>query len=315
MRALSSSAYASCMRLSELTGLLDSWYAPAWAEPWDRVGLVCGDPDQEVRRILFAVDPVDRVVDEALDFGADLVVVHHPLLLTPVSSVAATDPKGRVVHRLLGGGVALFTAHTNADVPEHGVNDSLARALGLRDTRVLHPTGGAGLDKVVTFVPADAADGVRRALAEAGAGRIGAYDSCSFTSAGEGRFRPLDGADPAIGAVGRLEVVPEVRVEVVTPRERRAGVVRALRRGAPLRGAGVRRGRARRPAPPAHDRPPGDGPGARPGRQAGAADRPARVRRPGRGRAAGRPPTAYGWPVTPTGSSRPSGSARAAVSR
>ena len=216
------------MRLSELTGLLDSWYAPAWAEPWDRVGLVCGDPDQEVRRILFAVDPVEQVVDEALEHGADLIVVHHPLLLTPVSSVAATTAKGRVLHRLVRGGVALFTAHTNADVPEHGVNDAIARALGLRDARVLHPSDGAGLDKLVTFVPTDAAERVRRALADAGAGGIGAYDSCSFTTVGEGRFRPLSGADPTVGAVGRLEVVPEVRVEVVAARGRRSEVVRAL---------------------------------------------------------------------------------------
>lgn len=216
------------MRLSEVTGLLDSWYPPSWAEGWDRVGLVCGDPGQEVRRILFAVDPVERVVDEALEFGADLVVVHHPLLLTPVSSVAATTAKGAVVHRLVRAGVALFTAHTNADVPRHGVNDSIARALGLQDCTVLHPTDVAGLDKVVTFVPAESAETVRQALAAAGAGRIGAYDSCSFTGTGEGRFRPLEGADPVIGAVGRLEVVPEVRVEVVAPRNLRSQVVRAL---------------------------------------------------------------------------------------
>ncbi len=132
------------MRLRELTALLDSWYDPAWAEEWDQVGLVCGDPEQEVRRVLFAVDPVEAVVDEALELGADLVVVHHPLLLTATSSVAATTPKGRVVHRLVRAGVALFTAHTNADVPADGVNAAIAEALGLREPRVLVPTGPPG---------------------------------------------------------------------------------------------------------------------------------------------------------------------------
>src|SRR3712207_7157344 len=98
------------MRLADLTALLDGWYDPAWAEPWDRVGLVCGDPEQEVRRVLFAVDPVETVVEEALAVGADLLVVHHPLLLTPVSSVAATTAKGRVLHRLVRAGTAMFTA-------------------------------------------------------------------------------------------------------------------------------------------------------------------------------------------------------------
>src|SRR4051812_6417714 len=146
------------MLLADLITHLDEWYDPRWAEPWDRVGLVCGDPDQEVRRILLAVDPVAAVVDEALEIEADLVLVHHPLLLTPVSSVAATTPKGAVLHRLVRAGVALFTAHTNADVPADGVNDAIARALGLERPEVLEPTGDRGLDKLVFFVPVAQAD-------------------------------------------------------------------------------------------------------------------------------------------------------------
>jgi dinuclear metal center YbgI/SA1388 family protein len=221
------------MRLADVLALLDSWYDPRWAEPWDKVGLVCGDPEQEVRRIHFAVDPVDAVVDEAVDAGADLLVVHHPLLLTPVSTVAADTAKGRVLHRLIGSGTALFTAHTNADVPPDGVNEALAAAVGLTDPTVLEPTDGGGLDKVVVFVPLEAADAVRTAVTEAGAGAIGAYDSASFTTPGEGRFRPLDGANPAIGRVGEVEVVPEARVEAVYPRPLRRQVVAALRAAHP----------------------------------------------------------------------------------
>ncbi len=225
--------YAASMRLADLVSLLDSHYPPAWAESWDRVGLVCGDPDQDVATVLCAVDPVESVVEEALDLGADLLVVHHPLLLTPVSSMAASTPKGRVLHRLVRGGVALFTAHTNADVPAHGVNEAIADALGLQDPTVLLPTDGGGLDKLVTYVPADAADAVRRAVTEAGAGAIGAYDSCTFSTPGEGRFRPLDGARPALGRIGQVEVVDEVRIEAVLPRPLRRDVVRALRAAHP----------------------------------------------------------------------------------
>ena len=221
------------MRLAEVTALMDRWYDPAWAEPWDRVGLVCGDPAQQVRSILFAVDPVRAVVEEALDLRADLLVTHHPLFLTPVSSVAATTAKGRLVHRLVQGGTALFTAHTNADVPADGTNDAIARALGLQDTRVLAPTGADGLDKLVVFVPTSHAEQVRQAVTAAGAGAIGAYDSCTFTTAGEGRFRPTAGADPAIGTVGDLEVVEERRIEAVLPRARRREVVAALRAAHP----------------------------------------------------------------------------------
>jgi dinuclear metal center YbgI/SA1388 family protein len=221
------------LRLRDLTALLDRWYDPRWAESWDAVGLVCGDPDQPVRRVLLAVDPAPVVVAEALEWGADLVVCHHPLLLAPVHGVAATSPKGRVVHDLLRAGTALFTAHTNADVPADGVNEALARAVGVVDPQVVVGTGDDQLDKLVTFVPQDQAERVRAAVTAAGAGRIGDYDSCTFTTTGEGRFRPLDGASPRLGRVGEVEVVAEARVEAVYPRHLRREVVQALKAAHP----------------------------------------------------------------------------------
>src|SRR4051795_10665284 len=120
--------------LGEVLDALDARYDPALAESWDAVGLVCGDRDEPVRRVLFAVDPTADVVDEVLETGAGLLVTHHPLFLTPVHGVPADDAKGRIVHRLIRGGAALFVAHTNADrAPGTGVNDALAGLLGLRD--------------------------------------------------------------------------------------------------------------------------------------------------------------------------------------
>lgn len=230
MRTLSSSRLDRMgVQLRDVTGLMDRWYPPHLASDWDAVGLVCGDPDQEVRRVLLAVDPAPAVVDEALDLDADLVLTHHPLLLKGVHSVAADTPKGRVLHRLIRGGCALFSAHTNADAPTGGVNESLALALGLHAPEVIVPDPGDPLDKLVTFVPHEFAEEVREAITAAGAGRIGDYDSCTFTAEGEGRFRPLDGATPTIGRVGEVEVVAESRVEAVFPRGRRRAVVEALR--------------------------------------------------------------------------------------
>ncbi|PZG50758.1 Nif3-like dinuclear metal center hexameric protein [Spongiactinospora gelatinilytica] len=117
--------------LAPVIAEIESMYEPGWAESWDAVGLVCGDPEAAVRKILFAVDPVAVVAAEALDWRADLIVVHHPLYLRGTTSVAATTAKGRLVHTLIGNGVALYTAHTNADVADPGVSDALARAVGL----------------------------------------------------------------------------------------------------------------------------------------------------------------------------------------
>jgi len=109
--------------LGDVVAALETRYDPALAEDWDAVGLVCGDPREQVRRVLFAVDPTTAVVDEVIATGADLLVTHHPLLLTAVHGVPADDPKGRLVHRLIRAGAGLFVAHTNADrAPGSGVD-------------------------------------------------------------------------------------------------------------------------------------------------------------------------------------------------
>ena len=215
-------------RLADLVSQIHEWYPPATAEDWDAVGLVHGDPEQSVKKVMFAVDPAPAVAEEAADWKADLLVVHHPLFLKPVHGFAATTPKGRTLATLARAGCALLTAHTNADQAADGVSEAMARALGLTDLEPLVPASGEPLDKLSVYVPSDAAAPVRAALAEAGAGRIGDYDFASFSSQGEGRFRPLEGSNPMIGTIGEIETVAEVRVEVVVARHLRRQVVQAM---------------------------------------------------------------------------------------
>jgi len=215
--------------LADVVAVLDRLYDPSWAESWDAVGLVAGDPDSEVRRVLFAVDPMRAVVDEAIAGGFDLLVTHHPLLLRGVNSVAATTPKGRVVHDLIRSGTALHVCHTNADNANPGVSDALAAALGLTGTRPLKAMPAAPMDKIVVYVPVAETQAMIDALAAAGAGVIGEYERCAWSATGEGTFRPLAGADPVLGRVGEIERVTEDRVEMVLPRHRRRAVIEAVR--------------------------------------------------------------------------------------
>ncbi|MFI0257667.1 Nif3-like dinuclear metal center hexameric protein [Streptomyces sp. NPDC017056] len=122
--------------LSEVLAALDALWPPERAASWDAVGTVCGDPDAGVRRVLFAVDPVQEIADEAVRIGADLLVTHHPLYLRGTTTVAVGTFKGRVVHTLIKNDIALHVAHTNADTADPGVSDALAGAL---DLRVLGP--------------------------------------------------------------------------------------------------------------------------------------------------------------------------------
>jgi dinuclear metal center YbgI/SA1388 family protein len=220
------------VRLADVIDVLETAYPPHFAVDWDSVGLVCGDPADDVTSVTIAVDATAAVVADVPEGG--LLLAHHPLLLRGVDTVSADTAKGALLHRLIRGGSALFTAHTNADSASPGVSDALADALGLTVESVLSPVpSGPGLDKWVVYVPDEQAEVVRNALFCAGAGHIGDYSHCSWSVGGTGQFLPHDGAAPAIGSIGAIERVPEQRVEVIAPAGRRASVLTAMRAAHP----------------------------------------------------------------------------------
>lgn len=219
--------------VGDIRSILDTAYPPALAESWDAVGLICGDPADEVRKVAFALDCTQAVADEAVRLGAQMLVVHHPLLMRGVTSVAADTPKGRVIHTLIRGGVALFAAHTNADSARPGVNDRLAELIGIEPGRPILPKSGGGVDKWGVHVPPSDVDTVKKALFDAGAGEIGNYRDCAFDIEGTGQFTPVEGADPTDGEIGQTYRAAEVRVEFVAPARLRRPLIDALRASHP----------------------------------------------------------------------------------
>ncbi len=223
-----------------MTTMLRDWvaalgrlYDPSWAASWDRVGLVAGHLDQPVTHAHLAVDPTHEVVDEAVAAGAQLLIVHHPLLLQGVHAVDEGTAKGALLGRLVREKIALFTAHTNADVAAPGVSDTLGTVLGLRDLVPLEASAPDPAYKLVAYVPAEARELVVDALAAVGAGGLGAYTRCYWSVAGTGSFVPMAGAHPTVGEVGVASTVAEHRVEMLLPAGRTADVVRALRAAHP----------------------------------------------------------------------------------
>ncbi len=219
--------------LAEIIAALDGWYPPQTAESWDSVGLTCGDPGEQVHRVLLAVDCLPVTVAEAIGNGAGLLLTHHPLLLSAVHSVSAATPKGALVHAMVRARTAHFVAHTNADVARAGVSAALADRLALRDCRPLRPDPAPALDQLAVYVPAADADRLISALAAAGAGAVGDYTECAYLTEGTGQFRPQPGAHPAVGEVGVLHRGPELRVAMVAPRSRRREVLAAMRSAHP----------------------------------------------------------------------------------
>ena len=150
--------------LADVVAALEGIYPPGTAQSWDRVGLVSGDPAQPVERVHFAVDPTLAVIEEARALGADLLVTHHPLLLRGIHSVATTGAKGASVTALVVHDIALFVAHTNADVASPGVNDALAAACGLRDVEPLAVVEGQPLGRVGRLPSATSLAGFAQSL-------------------------------------------------------------------------------------------------------------------------------------------------------
>lgn len=216
--------------------LIDRAWPASDASPWDRPGLQVGDPSAAVARALVTLDVTGAVVAEAAEVPGTLVVAHHPVLLRPLERLTPATAPGRVALAAAAAGVAVTAVHTNLDVAEDGcgTSDPVAAVLGLTDLRPLahEPTDGGAL-KLVTYVPVEDAARVLDALAAAGAGRAGDYERCAFEVAGTGRFRPLAGARPHLGAVGEDAEVAEVRLEVAVPRSRLTAVVAALRAAHP----------------------------------------------------------------------------------
>lgn len=215
--------------VGELTSILSQWYPPNSAESWDRVGLTVGDPAELVTKVWCTVDVTAEVIAEAKAAGAQLLVSHHPLLLRGIHGVTTTDPKGRLVTELIRSRIALWTAHTNADIAHQGVATSLADALGLVSQRPLVERELTPLANLVTFVPHEHLPTLVDALSAAGAGLVGDYERCHWATTGEGSFRPMTGADPYLGDVGEVAMITEARLEMVLPRAQSAAVVSAPR--------------------------------------------------------------------------------------
>ncbi|MDF1535897.1 MAG: Nif3-like dinuclear metal center hexameric protein [bacterium] len=198
----------------------------------DPLGLQCGDPAAQVKKIMYALDAGLEVVHQAVGKGVDLLVSHHPMIFEPLDHRAITGTKGKPLVTAVKGSLSVYSVHTNLDASPVGINVELARLAGLQDTKVLSGTGSDGF-KVVAFVPAGSLEKVRDAAFHAGAGHIGSYSHCSFATRGVGTFFGEDASGPARGEAGRFEEADEFRLELIVKGDVLATVLKSIRRTHP----------------------------------------------------------------------------------
>jgi len=214
------------MKVADVVRVLETLAPSALAEEWDNVGLLVGDSQRRVTKLLVCMDAGEDVLAEAVKAGAQMILAHHPVIFKSVSRVTAEASP--VVHEAIRRGVAIYAAHTNLDNAAGGTNDVLADAMGLSDRRAIAPLVGRDFRKLAVFTPPEDVARVADAAFDAGAGQIGNYGRCAFLAHGLGSFCPRPGAKPTVGRTGRQEVVEELRLEVICPRDKVSAVCEAV---------------------------------------------------------------------------------------
>jgi len=216
------------MQARDFIAVLEQFAPLPYQESYDNSGLQTGDPSQEITGILVSFDITEAVLEEAIARGCNMIVAHHPLIFSGIKKLTGQNYVARTVQKAIKNDLVLYAAHTNLDNMRQGVNHEMSERLGLERTAILDMKADT-LTKLYTYVPVHAAEAVRAALFAAGAGDIGKYRECSFSTPGTGTFKPDANANPAIGqAGGPREWVDEVKLEVLVPRHLEAKILATL---------------------------------------------------------------------------------------
>mgnify|MGYP002520367321 FL=1 len=221
------------MKLKTLTKKIEEKYPLNLAYDWDNVGLLVGDSNQDINKIMVVLEANEKVIDEAIEKNVDLIITHHPFIFSKLNKLVTTDFKGNLIHKLIRNNISIYSMHTNFDIAFDGLNDYFVEMLNLQNSKILDITNKESLYKLAVYVPKTHVDAVRIAIGNAGAGHLGNYKECSFSIEGEGRFKPCEGANPYIGKEGGLESVHEIKIETIVTQRVLGGVISAMLKAHP----------------------------------------------------------------------------------
>ena len=205
------------MLIKDLTQFLESWAPLSLQESYDNSGLLIGEKEDTVNQALIALDITEEVIDEAIETKSDFVIAHHPFIFKGIKRIGNTHWIDRCIRKAIQNNIAIYAIHTNLDNVNTGVNHKIAEKIGLQNVSILSPKKET-LSKVTVFVPTEHKGEVLQTMFDAGAGKIGNYDHCSFQLEGLGTFRGNENSNPTIGESGSEETVEETRIEVLSSR-------------------------------------------------------------------------------------------------
>jgi dinuclear metal center YbgI/SA1388 family protein len=222
----------SMTRIGDVISWLEYLAPLSTQENYDNSGLIVGNTANPVTGVLVSLDCTEEVVEEAIRKNCNVIVSHHPILFKGIKRLTGSSYVERTLLKAIKNDIALYAMHTNLDNYRFGVNAEIGARLGLQNLRILAPSKGS-LTKVVVFVPKSFKDQVAQSIFDAGGGKIGDYDQCSFSGSGVGTFRPLAESNPFIGQKGVQEQVEEVKLEFLVARPKLQAVLRAMKEAHP----------------------------------------------------------------------------------
>ena len=193
------------MKLKDICSYLDSAVPLSFQESYDNSGLQVGSPEREISEAMICLDVTEEVIDEAISKKCDLVISHHPLIFNKIKRISDTTFTERIIYKAIKHDVAIYSSHTNLDIFDSGVSRKMADKLGLKNLKVLSPLKER-LIKLVTYIPENYLENVTDALFDAGAGVIGKYDRCGFTTSGTGSYRGNLESNPFLGKKGEIHL-------------------------------------------------------------------------------------------------------------
>lgn len=215
------------MKIKEIISVLEEMAPLAYAEDFDNVGLLVGDQNTEATGVLVCHDALENVIDEAIAKKCNLVVCFHPILFSGLKKITGKNYVERSLLKAIKNDIAIYAVHTALDNHKEGVNKIVCDALGLTKTRILIPKQNF-IRKLITYTIPENAEKLRNALFDAGAGKIGNYEDCSFNSKGIGTYMGNEDSNPEIGE--RFEFVEneEIKIEVTFEKYLESKILKAL---------------------------------------------------------------------------------------
>ncbi|MCC9071622.1 Nif3-like dinuclear metal center hexameric protein [Flavobacterium sp. F-65] len=215
------------MKIQEILSVLEEMAPLGYAEDFDNVGLLVGNASTEATGVLVCHDALENVIDEAISKNCNLVVCFHPILFSGIKKITGKNYVERAILKAIKNDIAIYAVHTALDNHSQGVNKIFCDALGLVNTKVLIPKQKY-IQKLITYTVPDNSEEVRNALFEAGAGKIGNYDNCSFNTEGFFTFKGNENSNPVIGEKEKLHTGNEIKIEVVFEKHLQSKILKAL---------------------------------------------------------------------------------------